>query len=655
MINIAALKNQLIRCQQIMSNGSCSEKNDIEWLNNFCGDFYKYAHRLHQYFASEVGANNEQNQNVDTILLCLAQVCLCTKYLEHVIREEGAAGRKMHCTRKHFIERINWCLCHLRTATHNMADCSSDSEPTIHLMIGFPFMSLYDMVMDKLHVYSSYQEDLEPNTAEDIALAHSISKEVQSMLRIMISNALALANVALIEDKTALSALCQKALRECNTFQQECAINLQHKRSNIWDRRLKAIALETALKQLQQYVGNTICRLIFVSFVDLEKFSLDKLRAKLHQYSNGDDAELDEFIADFDVNLDRLTQIGHFCVDIAANKKLKTFMRSIIASLEALDPCIIPSIKACNRDSIHAEILEQHFCEEITKLKISIYECVGFKPINSCFYELLNICVDQMEKHFNKAKLEDMVRMGEFLLQYWQYPNNKRELSKEQYGAQIERLQKFKLMLHECRAILVCANQVQHARILKRFKILRVIMRKFLDVLNKTSPEEAKQKTCKSNLSLFFGGETHTMVAKQSQCSMDTIEPSVYSVLYRNESWVYKTRRRRISESMWGNNSKYPATPLQDKEYHGKSNLAVILKTDERQQQYRLSKDRSVSSASSVRRKESLRTVMFKRQKSVEMQKACDFYMQNSASLQISEILDQLTQISTNKSDKENC
>lgn len=65
---------------------------------------------------------------------------------------------------------------------------------------------------------------------------------------------------------------------------------------------------------------------------------------------------------------------------------------------------------------------------------------------------------------------------------------------------------------------------------------------------------------------------------------------------------------------------------------------------------------------------ESLRTLMFKRQKSAETQKACNFYLQNSTSLQISgkkstkvtesicliiifaiEILDQLTEITGNR------
>lgn len=35
--------------------------------------------------------NHEGNENMDNIFLCLAQVCLCTKYLERIIRAEDAA------------------------------------------------------------------------------------------------------------------------------------------------------------------------------------------------------------------------------------------------------------------------------------------------------------------------------------------------------------------------------------------------------------------------------------------------------------------------------------------------------------------------------------------------------------------------------------
>lgn len=61
-------------------------------MQNFCGDFYLFANHLHKFIASEMKEeDHEGNEMMDNIFLCLAQVCLCTKYLERIIRAEDTA------------------------------------------------------------------------------------------------------------------------------------------------------------------------------------------------------------------------------------------------------------------------------------------------------------------------------------------------------------------------------------------------------------------------------------------------------------------------------------------------------------------------------------------------------------------------------------
>lgn len=334
-----------------------------------------------------------------------------------------------------------------------------------------------------------------------------------------------------------------------------------------------------------------------------------------------------------------------------------------MASLEALDSCIIPSLQAYNGTDMHTEILEQHFYEEINKFKTVLYEIVDAQPITRCFYELLHSCLADTEKQFNKSNLEDLVQMGEFLLQYFQYPANKKELlhSPKLKNNALELFQKYKLMLNECRAILVCADQVDDVRIMKRFKILRAILRRFVDALEPT--ENVSDKKVEENLTVIQSTATDiqtTIDLNASQYILDSIEPSICSILYRNETDVFTPRRRAVSDSMRGNYSKCSI-------FQNDKVLSNTKLNDGAQNQFR--QCRSSSTGSSMRRsgyfyhkcfffhlnnylsvycltEESLRTVMFKRQKSAETQKICNFYLQNSASLQISgKKSTQLTQI----------
>lgn len=192
------------------------------------------------------------------------------------------------------------------------------------------YVELMDMALDQLSPYSTYKDeslnDLSKdciNVAENQAQAMFASKQIRSIVDLVLSHTLAFANVALKQDKKALSALCQKVLRECMSFQDECAAGiLPGAPLNDSNRKLKAISLENALYQLEDYINEALLRLVYTCFLDFKKFSIEKLR-KIIQQRDADDPELDGLIADFDVNIDRTTQIGIFAIAFAPNVKSK--------------------------------------------------------------------------------------------------------------------------------------------------------------------------------------------------------------------------------------------------------------------------------------------------------------------------------------------
>lgn len=111
-------------------------------------------------------------------------------------------------------------------------------------------------------------------------------------------------------------------LRECIAFQEECAINQQKCLINDSNRKLKAISLENALYQLEDYINEALLRLVYTCFLDHNKFSIEKLRTVMRLCSSEEDeTDLDALIADFDINVDRTTQIGIFAIAFAPNSK----------------------------------------------------------------------------------------------------------------------------------------------------------------------------------------------------------------------------------------------------------------------------------------------------------------------------------------------
>lgn len=123
---------------------------------------------------------------------------------------------------------------------------------------------------------------------------------------------------------------------------------------------------------------------------------------------------------------------------------------------------------------MHSELLEQHFKEELSKFKLALYEIIDSRAFVACYLQILTAGIIGVEKQFDKVQLEDIAQMGFFILEHFQLNANQKDLLK--LGQ--ECFQNYIKILRECKAILMCASQVQPDRIIKRFKILRTTLRK---------------------------------------------------------------------------------------------------------------------------------------------------------------------------------
>ncbi|XP_017001817.2 serendipity locus protein alpha [Drosophila takahashii] len=582
------LRKKLEACLQILNSTNAGDAN---WLNDLCALLLDYSTLVHSSLCSR-----KQNESSELVCLCLSQILTCIRQVENTMKMSGGSSHSASHQNVYFLDRIRWCLkrlLHLHSEDSN-GDALTPERSFLHLM---------DATLDTLALFTSYNEENSdplsfPQSHQEVLV---LSKQLRANIDLILSQSLGFANVALSQDKRALSALCQKVIRECNAFQVECKVPSASYHSVL---KLRAMTLEQALYQLEDFINDALLRLVFTCFLDFDKFSVDKIRNLLRK-STEDDAVADEFIADFDVNIDRATQIGIFAISFAPSLKMKTMMRSCLASFESLDTSLIPSLQA-HGSELHSDILEQHFTEEVAKFKAALQEIIDSRALLGCCLEILSSGISATEKLFDKQRLEDLAQVSLILIEHFQLEVNRKGLTETKNQAGEEYYAQFIRILRECKAILMCASQVEPQRILKRFKILRTILRKLHGCLGVGQQEEKHPNPLEPLL-----------VVETSDPNGDNADLTQFT--RRGGSILYDTERRtRVNRTK---DNKLTANTLDIKSEKAKPNGNVL-------------------------RRESLRTVMFKRQNIAESRKMYTTISNQSTDLEITDILEQLTGMS---------
>uniref|UniRef100_A0A1B0G731 Uncharacterized protein n=1 Tax=Glossina morsitans morsitans TaxID=37546 RepID=A0A1B0G731_GLOMM len=270
---------------------------------------------------------NEEEEALGDVYLCLTQIMVCIKYLEKTIQLEIKRVVAISAARQHFLDRLHWRLEHIWSCIIPLSKKDDQKVPNITTEEN-SFVALMDFILEQIKPFTNYKDDdpklstsIETNVSASMERAIHLSTQIRDRVNIVIGHTLAFANVALEADKKALSALSQTVLRECIAWQTECQLGLkQSNQYNVSNCRVKASSLENALYKLEDFINEALLRLVYRCLLDFEKFSIEKLRILMNQ-CGPDDPAMDEIVADFDVNLDRTTQIGIFGISFAPNKQ----------------------------------------------------------------------------------------------------------------------------------------------------------------------------------------------------------------------------------------------------------------------------------------------------------------------------------------------
>lgn len=535
----------------------------------------------------EVTIHDNKNTVMEQSFLCANQIVVCVKFLEKTVNREAELGCLI-TARQCFFERILWCLARLKSTVKSAND---------HVLTGISepdnFLTLLDRTLD---VLSGFGLDGDvSNRAELRAELMMESREIKGTVEKLLSHSLAFANVALESDKNPITVLSQNVLKQAMDFEEEFSLAQPGKKLNESDQRMKAIELESSLCSLESFVNNALLRLVFEVFHRSDRSIIEELEAVAD-----DSAALEQKIEKFDLYIDRLIQIGHFAIWFCRDDaSVSSAIRSCLASIESIDSYLIPAVTGKTDPSI--ELLKSHFEGEINLLQIHVQRIIDTTAFCAILMEQFNETIEVNRRQFNKSSLVDLLERADVLLQHFNINAKNLQLSTDKVAKFY--FSDFKLMLSECDAILNFPEPIDEAerRILKRFNILNNTIRKLQNAIknNQKSSFDDEKSPSNENVPNDF----------PSKCSeyFNSIRASALgSILYES--------KRSIKNPRASANASKASTVR-----------------------------------SSKKKRHSLRITIFKKHHELEMEDAWlqDEKLHETMDLQITEILDKLTDLST--------
>jgi hypothetical protein len=356
------------------------------------------------------------------------------------------------------------------------------------------------------------------NKAEQRAELMMKSREIRGFVERLLSHAMAFANIAIESDKSPLKSLSQNIFKAAKNFEDEMSL-VEGKKENLNCRKEKAIELENSLFSLENFVNDALLRLVY------EVFQVEdgKIVGSLREVE--DPLQLDLEISKFDLFVERLIQIGHFAIWFSRDdQKVSSTIRSCVASIENLDVYLIPAL---SKDP-SISILQEHFESEVKLMKQNVHQIIDTQAFCSSLIEQINDGVKRNRENFEVESLMTLIHRAYVLLSHFQINSKNLEVSTDKVIKFY--LSDFKLILSECEAILSFLDiENFQSRTIKRFRIMSSTigkLEKAIRRLQKLDNVEGKK------------GSPVRIEEFPSKCSdyFNTIRPSALgSILYESK------------------------------------------------------------------------------------------------------------------------
>ncbi|XP_063611857.1 uncharacterized protein LOC134785444 [Penaeus indicus] len=211
-----------------------------------------------------------------------------------------------------------------------------------------------------------------------------LSNRVKPLLEEVLRHAIAVAYCSVQDDNKLIMAMCENVLKQLKIL-----VSLEREGTpDSVDVQISCDILADCVELLEQKVNTALIRLIATTFAT-PLAPLQSMTAMLTSEKDGqcrDQNALDPLVADFDLHVDRIFQIGGFATACTSDIARVRIIRDSLQTLEWLEGCLVPAIVTAYTDPHpnaygHALMLVKHWMASVTQLQ----ECLDLIMDPSAF------------------------------------------------------------------------------------------------------------------------------------------------------------------------------------------------------------------------------------------------------------------------------
>lgn len=304
------------------------------------------------------------------------------------------------------------------------------------------------------------------------------SHDIRETVEQLLDKAKSFANISLESDKVPINILSKNVLTLTIEFEKEFLLEMTGDNFSDPKHRMKAINLESSLYALETFMSNAFLRLVYETFHVEGKITIKEFRSAP---TANDSSFLELEIEKFGLYIKRLVQIGRFAISTCRDDSQPTVIMSCLSTIESMYSYLVPPVIGIYDPSI--KVLENHLEEEIKLLQNHIQEIIDTVSFCSILMEKLDEAIKNSQHKFDRKLLIDHLQQANVLLHHFNINIKSLHLLTDKTAK--FHFNDFKLMLKECDAILNCPEPLEDSerRVLKRFNILNNTIKKLQTVI----------------------------------------------------------------------------------------------------------------------------------------------------------------------------
>ncbi|CAG4955942.1 unnamed protein product [Parnassius apollo] len=416
-------------------------------LEIFLTKLYPYLQKIGDNIQSLLKDGNNLRDNAMNIhnlfILCVSQINKSYLTMIDVLKIEHHMHILLQESRQCTLERISWCCSRLVSIEQKLEAMNNKEmyESCLDdLMFESPkyFVNWIDQTFDVLESLVALASDDRCKGSQELNdywkddMVDCVSSLHTSMDELLLS-AMTLCRHCLPADQPIIKARCQVVLRETKALLSEIIegdintvfedkivpLKLPIRPSNI---NVLIDVLKDVLYVLETNTNTALLALLIhcfsysVSPVDVLKEHYVGSNKGICECAKSDDITTETcctFVKEFDLHNERLLHIGLFAVSCSSDDKRILALRSNLASLEALDPHLVPAL-IMSPESHHSMLLMSSWNKEVSEIRDGVFLIVdpaafAGKVRQMMHQKLLEILKD---KSYDNNKICSVINMG---------------------------------------------------------------------------------------------------------------------------------------------------------------------------------------------------------------------------------------------------